>query len=139
MRPGTSFLFGALALATTLAAAADRPFVLAAGDKSEFEDEAIERRFEWFEQTRGLDEQPDARARRAVAVGTLKRQMATHAPALLAAESWQPLGPDGMNMLDWDMGRVIGRVTALAVDPADESHLFLGAAAGGVWKSTDGG
>ena len=139
MRLGVSCVVGALVLATGFAAAADRPFVLAAGDKSEFEDEAIERRFEWFEHARGLDEQPDARARRAAAVGTLKRQMATHAPALLAAESWQPLGPDGMNMLDWDMGRVIGRVTALAVDPADESHLFLGAAAGGVWKSTDGG
>lgn len=139
MRLGTSLLFGALAMATVIASAADRPFVLAQGDKSEFEDEAIERRFEWFQETRGLDEQPDARALRAAAVGTLKRQMATQAPALLAAESWQPLGPEGMNMLDWDMGRVIGRVTALAVDPADENHLFLGAAAGGVWKSTDGG
>jgi photosystem II stability/assembly factor-like uncharacterized protein len=139
MRLGTSLLFGALTLATAFASAADRPFVLAAGDKSEFEDEAIERRFEWFEQARDLDEQPDARARRAAAVKTLKLQMATHAPALLAAESWQPLGPDGMNMLDWDMGRVIGRVTALAVDPVDESHLFLGAAAGGVWRSHDGG
>jgi photosystem II stability/assembly factor-like uncharacterized protein len=44
-----------------------------------------------------------------------------------------------MTMLDWVMGNVIGRVTALAVDPANESHLFLGAAAGGLWKSVDGG
>jgi len=51
----------------------------------------------------------------------------------------QALGPDGMTMLDWDMGRVIGRVTALAVDPANESQVFLGAAAGGLWKSVDGG
>src|SRR4029077_5045903 len=103
------------------------------------EDEAIERRIEWFERARGLDEQADARSRRAAAVGVLRRQVATRVPALLAQESWQPLGPDGMTMLNWDMGRVIGRVTALAVDPADESHLYLGAAPGGLWKSTDGG
>ena len=128
-----------LALGFAPAFAADRPFLLQAGDKSGGEDEAIERRIEWFERARGLDEQADARSRRAAAVSVLRRQIATRVPALLAEQSWQPLGPDGMTMLNWDMGRVIGRVTALAVDPADESHLFLGAAAGGLWKSVDGG
>ena len=129
-----------LALAFAAAAhAADRPLLLQAGDKENGEDEAIHRRIEWFEQTRGLDENPQARAQRAHAVTRLRDQVARGLPALLAEENWQPLGPDSMTMLDWDMGRVVGRVTALAVDPADESRIFLGAAAGGVWKTTDGG
>lgn len=128
-----------VALGTATAFAADRPFLLQAGDKSHGEDEAIGRRLEWFERSRGLDEQADARSRRAAAVALLRRQVATGVPALLADHSWQPLGPDGMTMLDWDMGRVVGRVTALAVDPVDETHLYLGAAAGGLWKSVDGG
>jgi photosystem II stability/assembly factor-like uncharacterized protein len=131
----------ALAFAGFFAAAhaADRPFLLQAGDKEGGEEEAIERRIEWFEQTRGLDENPQARAARARAVIQLREQVARGLPALLAEENWQPLGPDSMTMLDWDMGRVVGRVTALAVDPADESRIFLGAAAGGVWRTEDGG
>ncbi len=118
--------------------AADGPFVLAAGDKSG-EENAILRRIQWFEQVRGLDAHPEARVQRAAAVAELKRQVEAGVPAFLADESWQALGPDGMTMLNWDMGHVIGRITALAVDPADESHLLLGAAAGGLWKSVDGG
>ncbi|HEV7491136.1 MAG TPA: hypothetical protein VGO25_10045, partial [Rhodanobacteraceae bacterium] len=105
--------------------AAEPPFLLAAGDKSGGEEEAISRRIEWFMQTRGLDAHPEARNQRAMAVANLRRQVAAGVPALLADESWQTLGPDGMTMLNWDMGNVIGRVTALAVDPADESHMFL--------------
>jgi len=137
------FRFGAYALALAFvgvsAQTVDRPLLLSAGDKSEGEDEAIQRRIEWFAEARGLDENPSARAQRAQAVKHLRDQVARGMPASLAAESWQPLGPEGMTMLDWDMGRVIGRVTALAVDPADETHLFLGAAAGGLWRSNDGG
>jgi photosystem II stability/assembly factor-like uncharacterized protein len=132
---------GALLFAFSIAPAfaADRPSPLLPIDKSEGEDEAIEQRIEWFERTRGLDEMSDARLQRAHAIGHLKQQIAHGVPALLADETWLPLGPDGMSMLNWRMGRVVGRVTALAVDPADETHVFLGAAAGGLWKSEDGG
>jgi photosystem II stability/assembly factor-like uncharacterized protein len=130
------------ALAVTLlfgtAGAADLPLPMQV-DKSGGEDEAIRQRIEWFERTRGLDEHPEARAQRAREVTRLRRQVASGVPALLAEKSWQPLGPEGMTMLDWNMGRVIGRVTALAADPNDETHMFLGAAAGGLWKTTDGG
>lgn len=44
-----------------------------------------------------------------------------------------------MTMLDWTMGLVAGRVDALAVHPTSDDTLYLGAAAGGVWKSTNGG
>ncbi|HWX42408.1 MAG TPA: glycosyl hydrolase, partial [Blastocatellia bacterium] len=34
---------------------------------------------------------------------------------------------------------ISGRVVALAVDPTDRSHYFVGAASGGVWKTTNSG
>lgn len=43
--------------------------------------------------------------------------------------SWQPLGP-------FDVG---GRVTALAVDPADPDRILIGTPAAGVWRSEDRG
>jgi len=129
----------AFALSFAPAFALDRPSPLLPVDKTGGEDEAIEKRIEWFVNARGLDDNPNARAQRAQAVRHLQSQVANSVPALLASESWQALGPEGMTMLNWDMGNVIGRVTALAVDPADENTMYLGAAAGGVWKTTDGG
>jgi len=133
--------FATLALAFSFAPAfaADRPSPLMPVDKTDGEDEAIEKRLEWFIDTRGLDENPDARSQRARAVKHLQRQVANGVPALLASETWQAMGPETMTMLDWDMGDVVGRVTALAVDPANEGTMYLGAAAGGVWKTSNSG
>ena len=110
-------------LSIASAQSVDRPLLLQAGDKTAGEDEAIRRRIEWFEDVRGLDAHPEARAQRAAAVALLRQQVAAGVPALAATENWQSLGPDGMTMLNWEMGRVIGRVTALAVDPADYAFL----------------
>jgi hypothetical protein len=68
--------------------------------------------------------------------------LAAGPPAPAAAATWKPLGPDripngqtyGSNRVD-----VIGRVSAIAVDPSDKRHLLLGAAGGGVWESRDEG
>src|SRR5438128_453640 len=55
---------------------------------------------------------------------------------------WTPIGPTGMtngqtpgNLL------VSGRIAALAADPTDATGntIFIAAAGGGVWKTTDGG
>jgi photosystem II stability/assembly factor-like uncharacterized protein len=43
--------------------------------------------------------------------------------------TWEEAGPTNF----------AGRVTCLAIDPKNPQTLFAGAAAGGVWKSTDGG
>ena len=64
------------------------------------------------------------------------------ANALRAAPAWQAIGPSlipngqtyGSNRVD-----VIGRVSAIAVDPSEPKHLLLGAAGGGIWESTDTG
>jgi photosystem II stability/assembly factor-like uncharacterized protein len=53
---------------------------------------------------------------------------------------WTPIGPQPTNSLDF-RPFTSGRVTALAVDPRDTTGntVYLGAAQGGVWKTTDGG
>jgi photosystem II stability/assembly factor-like uncharacterized protein len=45
------------------------------------------------------------------------------------ATSWQSVGPSNIG----------GRITSLAIDPTTTDVVYAGAAAGGVWKSTDGG
>lgn len=108
-------------------------------DREEGEEGEIRERIEWFERARGLDESAQARVRRAAAVTTLRATLARGRPALLSDPAWLPLGPAPMTMLNWRMGPVAGRTTALAVDPDHEDTVFLGAAAGGLWKSSDGG
>ena len=119
---------------------ADGPWLApAATDRNDGEEREIRQRIEWFAQRRGLDITTDARVQRARAVASLQQALSRQAPSLLAAQPWLPLGPDSMTMLDWRMGPVSGRVTALAMDPAAEDTLYLGSAAGGLWKSTDAG
>jgi len=50
---------------------------------------------------------------------------------------WQPLGPNQVASRPY--GNVTGRVTAIAIDPADSSGntVYLGTTGGGVWKSTN--
>lgn len=110
------------------------------GDRTRGEEEQIRRREEWFVRSRGLDqvERPDLL--RASAVRELAKAQAERAEALLeGGETWQPLGPATMTMMGWVMGRVAGRVAALAVHPTDENTLYLGGASGGLWKTTNGG
>ncbi len=75
------------------------------------------------------------------------------APArvLGATSTWQNAGPQPVNSEDpayqdpvvnnfgggWGIDS--GRVTAIAVDPRNDSTVYMGAADGGVWKTTDGG
>jgi uncharacterized protein (TIGR03437 family) len=49
---------------------------------------------------------------------------------------WAALGP---GMVNGPEGLASGRVTAIAIDPHAPSTLYIGAAGGGVWKSTDAG
>lgn len=49
-----------------------------------------------------------------------------------------PIGPRPVEVGGGN-GNWSGRVRAIAVDPRDANILYLGAATGGVWKTTDGG
>ena len=55
--------------------------------------------------------------------------------------NWVPKGPsfaDATNIWpDWDT--VSGRVRAMAIHPSDYLTVYIGAASGGLWKTTDGG
>jgi hypothetical protein len=111
-----------------------------AGDKTEGEEEQIRLREEWFRLSHGLEKVARPDLLRAGAVAELARVQRLRAPELeRAGETWSSLGPVTMTMLSWTMGRVSGRVAALAVSPASENTLYLGAASGGVWRTTNGG
>jgi photosystem II stability/assembly factor-like uncharacterized protein len=98
---------------------------------------ALEWRRQWFSLTRSENERELGQARDA-AVGykrdLIKRYgrksgtIAGYDPAG-AGSPWYSIGPRNVN----------GRVKALAVHPTDPNTLYAGAAAGGVWKSVDGG
>lgn len=54
------------------------------------------------------------------------------------APAWQPVGPNGTNS-PFFAPFTSGRVTALSVDLVNPNIVYLGAADGGLWKTTDGG
>jgi hypothetical protein len=54
------------------------------------------------------------------------------------SSNWQPVGPfSHTNTGSWSSGQ--GRVNIVAVDPSNSNTIYLGAPAGGIWKSTDAG
>jgi hypothetical protein len=52
---------------------------------------------------------------------------------------WETVGPNGFYYPMGNFGVVSGRVRAVAVHPTDPQTLYIGAASGGIWKTTDGG
>jgi hypothetical protein len=56
---------------------------------------------------------------------------------------WHSMGPQPVNIpftgLNAGFPTASGRVTAIAVDPTNANIVYIGGAAGGVWKTTDGG
>lgn len=107
-------------------------------DEEGGEEYQIEQRREWFERSHSLESvnRPDLLRRRAATDARDQRRREATQPRRAA---WAEIGPSPMNMLSWTMGRVSGRVSALAVHPTDIDTLYLGAADGGLWKTTNGG
>jgi photosystem II stability/assembly factor-like uncharacterized protein len=52
---------------------------------------------------------------------------------------WHPVGPAGIETEFSNWQTVSGRVRAIAVHPTDPNTVYIGAASGGIWKTTDGG
>ena len=72
-----------------------------------------------------------------VAVGARTGGATPLAPALL---SWVPLGPAPITGDYWSAyGNAAGRVSAIIVHPTSASTAYIGAAGGGVWKTTNAG
>ena len=54
------------------------------------------------------------------------------------AGNWVPLGPSSWTYTSgWNPG--VGRLSALAVHPANENIIYAGSPGGGLWKTTNGG
>jgi len=58
---------------------------------------------------------------------------------LLRLSNWQFVGPRNYGILHTGASPVSGRVNAVAFDPSRRGTWYLGAAMGGVWKTTDFG
>ena len=113
----------------------------------------VKERSEWFSRGRIVRGKSSAELRRRAYQTKLQMRARRAAAARLAAGpsaaslgdgSWVPLGPaplasdaSGNGMQDYR--QVAGRVTAVAIDPADPTGntVYIGAAQGGVWKSTN--
>ncbi len=60
------------------------------------------------------------------------------ASRVLPASNWQPIGPfTHTNTGSWSSGQ--GRVNIVHVDPSNSNTIYLGAPAGGIWKSINNG
>ncbi len=97
-------------------------------------EEDVEGRDEWFNFQRRfpyamIPAGTRARGIEAMRVMEERGARAKGANSLLSASSWQPAGP----------ANVGGRVRAIAQHPAKPGVYFIGAAAGGVWKTEDNG
>jgi len=53
--------------------------------------------------------------------------------------TWTSIGPSGQQSQYSHWGQVSGRAKAVAVHPNNPLTLYIGAAHGGIWKTTDGG
>lgn len=54
------------------------------------------------------------------------------------SSNWEPIGPfNHVNTGSWSSGQ--GRVNVVAVDPNNANTIYIGAPAGGIWKSIDAG
>ena len=122
------------------------------GAEEEFETgDFVKQRMEWLYQQRAYPlnrippgarlkalQQLDAKLAQEAAQRNADRSLA--GTAVLSASStssaWRQIGPEPVNGY-W--GTASGRVAALAIDPRNSKVVYLGAAQGGVWKTTDGG
>ncbi len=97
-------------------------------------------RQKWFEESRGLRDEPDARVLKDTGIEMMRvQERDAMMRALSSGELWQELGPSSMDMTGWAFGRVSGRHNAIVTHPGNENIIYFGAAAGGVWKTVDGG
>src|SRR5580700_5238860 len=96
-------------------------------------------RADWFYRQRAYPAGKIPAGAREAAIKALRamREKATVANPNVSSLEWQSIGPAPTSQTPF--GNTSGRVTALAVDPTDSTGktVYLGAADGGVWKTTD--
>lgn len=114
-------------------------------DRTLGEEERLRRRAEWFfgsrrDGTASAEERSrlrsDAVLATSAALQLQRAQQATEAGSAL--NFWASKGPSPSTFGGWTFGNVSGRVMSIDADWAG-GVLYLGAASGGVWKSTNDG
>ena len=129
----------ALALASAALAQQQTPRI---DDRDHGEEEQLERRIEWFYSTRraGTTSPEQLAALRRAAVqqtaDRLRAQRMTR--GVDVPNTWVPMGPAASHFGGWAFGDISGRVTAITRD-TERNILYVAAAAGGLWKSTNDG
>jgi photosystem II stability/assembly factor-like uncharacterized protein len=106
-------------------------------EEGEFEGN-VEKRREWFlrQRTFPFDKLPDEARRKAWE----SRPADARDGDSLAVAQWQPIGPrPTTSFFPSNWGLTSGRINAIAVSPSDPNLILVGAATGGIWRSTDGG
>jgi photosystem II stability/assembly factor-like uncharacterized protein len=95
-------------------------------------------RSQWFYGQRAYPHKLVPSRARLKALHQLDRMLALEAGEFTPRASWKLIGPQPISTPYTDP-IVAGRVSALAVDPAHSDVVYLGAAMGGLWKTTNGG
>src|SRR5437868_5784065 len=93
-------------------------------------DDAAER---WFLQQRGIA--PPGARKAALDYVVAWRAHNETAPSYI----WQSLGPAPLITTGISQIANTGRVTAIAISPADPNVVVVGSSSGGIWRSSDGG
>jgi uncharacterized protein (TIGR03437 family) len=77
------------------------------------------------------------RAARSLRQSTSVKSPLANAAITMDSTNWTLIGPQPTN--GGSTYVTAGRVNAIAIDPRDNNTVYIGAAEGGVWKTTDGG
>lgn len=101
-------------------------------------------RFKWFYEQRIDSEReiPVRAVQRARAEVLLDKRLKGAGNVLdspAQALTWQTVGPHSVDARIDHWQETAGRVRAIAVHPNDANIVYIGASAGGLWKTTDGG
>ncbi len=101
-------------------------------------------RYEWFYRPRtdAQGKYPHELVNRLIEAEEKKIQLSKRFDKNEVSSTWTNIGPSGIDMSSsfisyW--GTVSGRSRGLAVHPTNVNTVYAGAAAGGIWKTTDGG
>ncbi len=132
----TAFVVSISAFGIYFSQTENKPLTRLPQTAEEFKENA-EKRQEWFEfeRTFPFEKIPDDARRNAWLSRPADASFSDGAGVL----QWQPIGPRSTvsDIPNW--GLTSGRINAIAVSPSNPQLILLGAATGGIWRSTDGG
>ena len=98
-------------------------------------------RLKMFHEARGIPLEPVMRdpGNYSAAVSQAITAAESAGPGAAGLPQWRFLGPDlipnGQTPVSSRQAAVSGRVSAIAIDPANRNHLLCGSAGGGIWES----